>query len=300
MFLILCESTSIFPLNIAKFLNKLGKETLILTPYDIAHHTSIHFHIKNNDHLFSIAYGEKNISNENIEGVVNEIHGFGKDLWPQMSDKDAEYASNETHALWLSLLSSLTCPVINPPSHTFLAGNSPTQSEFYHLCHQLGLEVPGYYIIESGTVASPLAEEKVLATFTDLGVYPYRKKILSKENLLFYPTYMDHIRIEEAYSGNIFSVILVNNTFFCTKPGNGYEVSAQDNHIIPSNVKESLLKLQNSLNLIIAEYTFREYKNKWIILSMDISPYFGTMKAHNNKILNEAANFLIQKNSISL
>ncbi|MCK4679184.1 MAG: hypothetical protein KAT48_13705 [Bacteroidales bacterium] len=300
MFLILCESTSLFALNIAKFLNKLGKDTLILTPDDLAHHTSIHFQIESNDHSFSIEYKEKIISDENIDGVVNEINGFSKNLWPQMSEKDAEYAVNETHALWLSVLSILTCPVINPPSHTFLAGNFPTQSEFFHLCHQLGLRVPGYYIIESGASASPLAEEKVLATFTDLGVYPYRKKILSKENLLFYPTYMDHIRIEEAYSGNFFSIILVNSTFFCTKLGNGYEVCAQDDQIIPLNVKESLLKLQNSLNLIIAEYTFREHDDKWIILSMDVSPYYGTIKVHNEKILNEAVNFLTQKSSFSL
>ncbi len=113
MFLILCESTSLFALSIANLLNKLGNEILILTPDDLVHNTSIHFQIGSNDHSFSIEFKEKIISDENIEGVVNEINGFRKDLWPQMSEKDAGYAVNETHALWLSILSSLTCPVIN-------------------------------------------------------------------------------------------------------------------------------------------------------------------------------------------
>lgn len=83
---------------------------------------------------------------DEIGGVLNRLRPPTQELFPDFSEEDASYAAMETHALWLSWLASLPCPVMNRPSPAGLAGRERGEVEWLARAGRSGLPTRGYFL----------------------------------------------------------------------------------------------------------------------------------------------------------
>ncbi len=294
MILILRDYNSLVSEKLKNSLQRLGKEVITLRQCDIANDVSVTFNMNKKEEYFKLLFHSEKISSEEIEGVLVEFDGFVPEHWMYMSERDAKYAATETTALWYSMLSSLKCPVINPPGSNQLSGAMPTISELYCKAQAYDIDVPGYSIIETGMVASQLLNEGVLASFVDMGENPYFEMELSEVLLKRYPTYFNQVRVREL-PGNMFvGISAVGNQIFCTSIDGNRHGKKMKCSEIPEKILESLLKIHSSLNLIVAEYYFAiDTEGTWYLNSMTKNLSFDSLRVHDSDIIIALVNCII-------
>lgn len=76
-----------------------------------------------------------------IDGVLTRLAYVTPDELPHIAASDRAYVAQEMTAFLLSWLSSLACPVLNPPWPDCLAGPGWTQERWLLLAGQLGIPV---------------------------------------------------------------------------------------------------------------------------------------------------------------
>ena len=89
------------------------------------------------------------IDGERLGVVLNRLSYLVMPLFARAKPVDREYAHMETHALWLSVLSSLECPVVNPTSTRGLVGADLGPLEQRTLAHRAGLQPQAYVGVTS-------------------------------------------------------------------------------------------------------------------------------------------------------
>ncbi|MBL9175148.1 MAG: hypothetical protein JNL10_16535 [Verrucomicrobiales bacterium] len=81
-----------------------------------------------------------------LRGVVNRLQAIPPEFTLGMRAADRDYGLQEAHALLLSWLRSLGCPVVNPVSPGGLSGAWRHPVEWFSLACEFGLNTPGYRI----------------------------------------------------------------------------------------------------------------------------------------------------------
>ena len=81
------------------------------------------------------------LSDESVRGVFNRLRGTTMPHFANASQPDQDYASSELHALLLSWLASLRCPVANPACARGISGAMRSPVEWAHLASRAGLPV---------------------------------------------------------------------------------------------------------------------------------------------------------------
>ena len=169
MFLILSQAPTEFSLRLKRAAEHKGLKTLHLTSAEIARDLALVFHLTEESVNLSLNYKGASIGTADISGVYCEINVFDYSLWERFSPEDAQYAAQETQALWLAILASLPCRVVNPPALDTLAGTLLSTPEILYLAHRLGFPIPMVISLESGKTASELLTTGATVFYADLG-----------------------------------------------------------------------------------------------------------------------------------
>jgi hypothetical protein len=277
LFLILDQQQTEFSLRLSSVAERKGLNTLLLTSAEIVRNLALHFYLSEQHVSLQLRYQDAIIESRDIDGVYCGINAFEPGLWPEFSPEDADFAARETQALWLAILASLPCRVVNPPALDTLAGTLLDTPEILYLAHQLGFQIPMTITLESGKVAAELLATGVPARYADLGAVWINEVPLSPVELSSLAHNEDHSRITEEMPGKPFYVTLVGNQFLASAvkeaDGSVRPVAASQ---IPRPIKTRLRTLQKRLNLNLAEYQFRVTVNGgWVFSGCGRPPSFG-------------------------
>jgi hypothetical protein len=234
-----------------------------------------------------MAHGTIEFSTLDLEGVYSGIDVFPSDLWDCYSDQDAAYAAQELHALWLSILAGLTCPVVNPPALDALAGTLLAPAELFVRAREAGLDVPAVAYVETGAAAAALGAEPALLTFRDLGVLGYQEHRLGRDMLEVTPTRDRQIRVREWLSGETFSVVLAGERPFLAASNPERQAPCPRRPSgLPDGLLDRLLCLQRRLGLCLAEYTFSvSERDGWVLQAVQRRPGDDMIRAHGDELL---------------
>ncbi len=277
MFLILDQHLTEFSLRLRNVAQRKGLNTLLLTSAEVVCNQALVFHLSEQDVSFQFRFQDTVIETQDIEGVYCGVNTFDPRLWKYFSPEDAEYAARETQALWLTILSSLPCRVLNPPALDTLAGTLLDTPEILYLAHQIGFQIPTMITLESGKVAAEILATDVPARYTDLGEVWINETRSSQVELSILAQNRDTIRVTEEIPGKPFYVTLLGNQFFGCMPEAGGMVRSASAHQIPRLIKSRLRTLQKQLNLNLAEYYFRITSDDiWVFSGYWRPPIFST------------------------
>ena len=287
MILILAQYPRHFVKKIEEAIQQKGLAVILLTPFDIVHNLEISYALNTNECFLQMAYGTSLFCAQDIKGVYTELDTFLPELWGFFSQKDAQFAAMEWQALWQSILSSLACPVVNPPAMDALGGTLLSPLELLERAWQIGFEIPTMVVVESGQLASELAQGSVHLTYADLGNEQYRELPIDKNALLSYPADGDQIRIREYIGGRAVCIILVGDkpvaTFWNEKQKMIMPLHLSE---IPEHIIKKLFKLHASLNLRVAEYFFSVTPDhSWIFCDLRRYPSDETLSVHGDMLL---------------
>jgi len=86
------------------------------------------------------------LESDKIGVVLNRLRSVDKKHFAGSPDVDLRYAVMETHALWLSWLASLPCPVINPATPRGLSAPERGEAEWMLLAGVAGLPTRGWQL----------------------------------------------------------------------------------------------------------------------------------------------------------
>jgi len=288
LILILAQYPRHFVKKLEKAIQQKGLAVILLTPFDIVHNLDISYALSTNECSLQMAYGTSHFCAQDIKGVYTELDTFLPELWGFFSQKDAQFAAMEWQALGQSMLSSLACPVVNPPAMDALGGTLLSPLELLDRARQIGFEIPTMFVVESGKLASELAQGGVHLTYTDLGSEHYRELPIDKNALLCYPANEDQIRIREHIGGRAVCIILVGDKPFATFWDEKQKSIMPFLHLadIPEDITKKLLKLHASLNLRVAEYFFSVTSDhSWIFCDFRRYPSHETLSVHGDMLL---------------
>ena len=257
MFLILDQYLTEFSLRLKQVAERKEMKTLLLTSAQITRDLALAFNLSGQDASLHLHYRDVTIETPDIDGIYCGINAFEPGLWEHFTHEDSEYAARETQALWLAILASLPCRVVNPPALDTLAGTLLSTPEILHLAHQLGFKIPMVITMESGKVTAELLATGAPARYSDLGKVRISETCLSQKEYSNLEQNEDHFLVKEEVSGNLMYVTLVGDQFFvCEKDFDG-SVKPIDARQIPNQIRIRLRTLQKKLNLNLAEYNFR-------------------------------------------
>ncbi|MCJ7613982.1 hypothetical protein MUO71_04360 [Candidatus Bathyarchaeota archaeon] len=275
-FFIFDQYITYFSLKLKTAAENKGFRTVILTCHEIVKNLGIDFYLVGNDTKTIFNYMGTTIESHDIAGVYSGINSFDPTMWPWFSKQDAEYAAKETQALWLAILSSLPCRVINQPALDTLAGTYLSTPEIFFLAHQIGFKIPTVITLESGKQAAELLEHRVQASYADLGETWINEKDINQANAVTLIQNKNHFRVKENIRGTpIYATLLGNKFFTCTLDQEG-SLSAIPDSEIPKQVKKWLSILHKKLNLDLAEYMFRVTEEKtWVFTGYNRPPQFS-------------------------
>ena len=292
MFFILDHKETGFGQQLKSNATEKGIKTIYLTSQDIVHDILLDYRLTDHDEKFLIRAGNFEFSSEDIFGAYCGLNNFWPDLWPGFSSTDAQYAAQETYALWLAMLSSLTCRVINKPALDTLAGSLLSVTETLFLGHKHGLDIPLTLVLESGQTASALINDHSSVEYTDLGNKPWAAEKQDNKPESSHALNANHCRITEVVSGKLVFITQVGDRFFsCTK--NGKDAAVPIDILIPDKVYAGLRSLQKVLNLNMAEYYFRISKDQsWIFSGYGRVPE-QSVKAYGKEIIDYIVNYAI-------
>ncbi len=297
MILILAQYPRHFVKKLEEAIQQKGLTVILLTPFDIVHNIKISYALSTNKCSLQMSYGASLFCTQDIKGVYTELDTFLPELWEFFSQKDAQFAAMEWQALWQSILNSLACSVVNPPAMDALGGTLLSPLELLDRARQTGFEIPTMVVVESGQLASELAQGSVHLTYTDLGSEQYRELPINKKALLCYPADEDQIRIREHTEGRAVCIILVEDkpfaTFWDEKQKMIMPLHLAD---IPEHIIKKLLKLHALLNLRVAEYFFSVTPDhSWTFCDLRRYPSDETLSVHGDVLLASIINLITGK-----
>ncbi len=295
MFLILDQCLTEFSLRLRSIAERKGLKTLLLASADVARDVALVFHLSEKDLSLHLHYQDVAINTQDIEGVYCGIDVFEPRLWQRFMPKDAEYAARETQALWLAILSSLPCRVVNPPALDSLAGTLLSTPEIIYLAHRLGFHVPMVISLESGKVAAEVLETGVPARYADLGDVWANETGLNRDDLSSLKKNENHFRVLEEVSGKPMYVTLLGDQFFACEADPGVSVVPIAVHQIPRLIKTRLRTLHKRLNLTLAEHFFRVMVDgTWVFVGCARPPIYA-VAAHGDALLGQVVDYAVGK-----
>lgn len=255
MVLILEQHPTDFGLLLRDAAERKGIGAVSLTSAEIALDSALVYRLDNSRASFSLRCPVGRVESAELEGVYCSINTFEPGLWDSFTSTDAEYAAQEAHALWLAILSSLPCRVVNPPAPDTLAGTFLTTPEIMCLAHQVGFRVPMVAEVESGKVAAELLSPEVRTLHADLGEQWIGEGALGNADIPALTRNRNHFRVREVLAGRPVHVAVLGRRFFACRPdasGVPAPVSLRD---IPRPVVRRLRAIQKRLSLALAEYS---------------------------------------------
>lgn len=294
MLLILDQYPTEFSLTLKRAAERKGLTTLLLTSAEIVHDLALAFYITEQEIKLHLQYQDIDIETREIEGVYCGINAFEEGLWERFSHKDAEYAARETQALWLAILASLPCRIVNPPALDTLAGTLLSTPEILDLAHQHGFHIPMVVNLESGKVAAELLASGGRTDCADLGEIWINETALRKDDLSKLSHNENHFRVVEKTPGKSIYVTLVSDEFFaCAPDANGSIISISTDQI-PSAIRTRLQTLQKQLNLKMAEYRFKILADEtWVFSGYERPPIFA-VAAYGDTLFEQIVNYIIK------
>jgi hypothetical protein len=96
----------------------------------------------------------RRVTADGLWAVLNRLREVRPAHFYVSAPEDLEYALMETHALWLSWLHSLRCPVLNRPTPQGLSGSGRSHVEWLCLAYRAGLPIRGYELSTEVRMAS--------------------------------------------------------------------------------------------------------------------------------------------------
>ena len=295
MFLILDQKPTEFSLRIRDIAERKGLKTVLVTSAELARDLALVFHLSEQGPSLHLHYQEMAIETSGIEGVYCGINVFEPTLWEQFTLKDAEYAARETQALWLAILASLPCRVVNPPALDSLAGTLLSTPEVLHLAHRLGFHIPMVISLESGKVAAEVLGTGVPARYADLGEVWANETGLRQDDLSSLEQNENHFRVLEEVTGKPMYVTLLGNQFFACETAAGGLVVPVAVRKIPRLIKTRLRTFHKRLNLTLAEHSFRVMPDgTWVFVGC-ARPPICAVAAHGDALLGQVVDYAVGK-----
>jgi hypothetical protein len=146
MFLILCSSSDVPALWAYNNLTAMGLAPLsLLTTEMLSSAPSWEHYVESTGSRVSLKFGGGyGVSDHTLRGIINRLTGPPQQIVQQVAPADREYALQELNAFYLSWLSSLACPVLNPATPQGLPGRWLHGSEAVIMAHAAGLPAPVY------------------------------------------------------------------------------------------------------------------------------------------------------------
>ncbi|MEW6585699.1 MAG: hypothetical protein AB1442_08825 [Nitrospirota bacterium] len=299
VFLILDQYLTEFSLRLKSLSEHRGLKTVLLTSADTVRDVALVFHLSEKDLNFNLRYHDVDIKTQDIAGVYCGISTFEPTLWERFSSKDAEYAARETQALWLAILASLPCHVINPPSLDSLAGTLLSTPEILYLAHRLGFRVPMVISLESGKIAAEVLGSGVRARYADLGEVWGNETCLRPDDLPVLEKNDDHFRVLEEVPGKPTYVTLLGDKFFACEADSGASIVCLSSRRIPRPIKVRLRTLHKRLKLVLAEYSFRVMADdNWTFLGCTRPPIYA-VAAHSDALLGQVVDYAVGKKGVT-
>ncbi len=288
MFLILEQLPNWFSLGLRQGMARAGRDVLVLTPENIVSRLQITYLIKNSEISMKMSIDDLTFFTDDVVGVYSGIDSFPPSLWPYFSEKDAAYASMEYQALWLSILSSLSVPVVNPPGTDAIGGALLSKIELYDLARKAGLHIPAIFEVESGREAANLADKRNLS-FINRGEKIYAERYVNRQALLSEPVCNNQVSIREYLPGRSVSVIMVNHKAFPARAsieqGTWFAMKSSD---IPAGFLSRLDDLHSKTDLKVAEYLFSvSRENQWSLSGMKRLLTDETPAVHKDRVISE-------------
>lgn len=295
MFLILSQVQTEFSVRLKQAAERRGLETLHLTSAEVVRDVALVFHMTEENVNLILNYNGSSISTSDINGVYCEINAFDSSLWEQFAPEDACYSVQETQALWLAILASLPCPVVNPPAMDTPAGTALSTPEIFYLAHQLGLQIPAVISLESGKIASELLTMGVKGMYADLGDELMSESVLNQVDLSLLAKNENHVRIMEDLPFSRAYVTMIGNQFFACAPDEDGKITAIHNREVPRKVKALLKLLQKQLNVNLMEYRFSIMSDgSWVFCGCGRPPVFA-VEAYGDVLFDWIVDFILRK-----
>ena len=123
----------------ARWASRHGCEVALLTGADLSVAGWSH-RVGAPDQSVAVLEGRR-IRPGDIDGVLTRLAYVAPDELPHIAEGDRAYAAQEMTAFLLSWLSSLACPVLNPPWPDCLAGPGWTQEKWLLSAERIGIPV---------------------------------------------------------------------------------------------------------------------------------------------------------------
>lgn len=295
MFLILDQHLTEFSLSLRRVAERKGFKTLLLTSAEIARDLALVFYLSEQNVSLWLRYQDITIETPDIDGVYCGINVFEPELWERFSPEDAEYAAQETQALWLAILASLPCRVVNPPALDTLAGTLLSTPEILYFAHRLGFQIPMVITLESGKVTAELLVAGVSARYADLGKVWINETGLSDGDLPSLAQNEDHFRVKEEVPGRPVHVTLVGDQFFASALDADGSVTSVAARQIPCPVRTRLQTLHKWLNLNLAEYYFQVMADDTWVFSGCGRPPTSAVRAFGDVLFEQIVDYATGK-----
>ena len=257
MFLVLEDQPTEFGRRLKEAAEFQGLKAIMLTSAELVHDLALVFRVSEGVPFLRLRCKDWMIETDDIEGVYCSINTFSPALWSDFSPKDAEYAAQESHALWLAILAGLPCRVVNPPALDALAGTVLSSPEILYLAHRHGFRIPMVADVESGEVAAETLEMGAMARYSDLSELWDHRTIRRRVDLSELQGSRNHIRILEQIRGRPVWVTVIKGRFLPSKVDAGGRLIPIPDDELPGGIRSRLRALHSQLNLILAEYAFR-------------------------------------------
>ncbi len=272
-------------------LRKQGEKTLLLTTSQLTQEVSISFSINPTTSSFILHYQDLCIRSDELKGVYCGVTSFLPSQFPRFSPEDAQYAALETQALWLAMLSSLTCPLINPPALDTLAGSMLSPVELAEHARKLGFKTPFMVCVESGETAAQIYQSSISARFSDLGKPWINENNWSQIGLDMLSQNPNHFLIQENPPGLPIGIGVVGKHLLAYEIITDAKFKKLEYTKIPGNIRSKIRKLQKDLHLNAAEYLFKYHHGEWMLCTVT-NPLHFTLQAYPEDAYAALAAFL--------
>lgn len=271
------------------YMDRKGLSPLWLTPDDIVKNLEITLYLDSETSRIHFAYGALQFRDTDLHGIYSTLDYFPSELFGFSSQKDRNYAVMEWHALWLSVLHSVKCRLVNPPAVDALGGAVFSSAEIFDKARKVGLAIPTVLEVESGKIALELAHSDLHLTYTDLGENISIERAMDKEALLKQPSAEHHLRIREYPLGKRVGITIIGSKLFLTE----YNSTSNDPLKWTDEVTHKLMQLHKEIHLRVAEYLFCvTNEQQWILYDMKRTLSKESLDQHQEKIMSEIVNLL--------
>lgn len=299
MILILEENSTALGLAIEEECALRGLESLRLTRQRIVHEVGIELRVGTQGCDGALSIGSRNLPLLEVEGVYCSLDSFPPTLWPDFSPEDAVYAAKETHAIWLAILSSLSCRPVNPPATEALGGAVYSPVELFLAARESSLHIPMTAYMGLAD-AMALMRSPIAATLCDLGCENQQEKPLGALSQYAPTSPWRQLRIRERLPGARNVLCVVGGLVFASIwHATGEEPEPLASKVIPTRVVNGVHTLHAKLGLVLAEYHFVTLPNgDWILDDHSRAPGPSTWMVHSKSLVTAVLECMLTQDGI--